>query len=102
MEGDLGSGGKCCDDFLKWLRRISAGSGVLRSPAWSFPPGEGCGGEREEEYTRRQEETGSDGVRTPAAPQDSAAQTWPLPGAQHRRGLPTMVLVGRDQFVGTW
>lgn len=42
---------------------------------WSFPPGEGCGREREEDYTRRQKELGSDEVRTPAAPQDSAAQT---------------------------
>lgn len=34
----------------------------------TFPPGEGCGGEREEECTRRQEETGCDRVRTLAAP----------------------------------
>lgn len=36
VEGDFGSGGECCDDFLKWLRRILAGSGVFQSSTVEF------------------------------------------------------------------
>lgn len=49
---------------------------------WSSLPGKWCGSEQEAECARRPKETRSDGIRTAAVPQDSAAQKWPLQGAK--------------------
>lgn len=53
--------------------------GALQSSALEFSNWGRVGGEQQEECPRRQEETGCNGVRTRAAPLDSAAQMWTLP-----------------------
>lgn len=70
MEDDLVLAGKCVKGISTLLQSSSL-------------PGKWCGSEQEAECTRRPKEMRSDGVRTAAVPQDSAAQKRPPQGAKH-------------------